>query len=59
MNCTRCHGLMVPARLQEEAEARYGETSSGWRCLLCGEVVDYLIMANRNGDHESIPQRIS
>jgi hypothetical protein len=50
MNCLRCHGLMVPTKL-EDAE---GSTrcSSGWQCLLCGEVVDAVIAANRKGRHE-------
>ena len=45
MSCRRCQGLMVTIRL-EDAE---GTTCcfSAWRCLLCGEVTDPGIKANR------------
>jgi hypothetical protein len=57
MDCTRCHGLMVPTRLEEGIDARSGECSFGWKCVLCGEVIDSLIMANRKGHHEPLPHR--
>jgi hypothetical protein len=50
MNCRRCHGLMVTIRL-EDAESST-RCYSGWQCLMCGEVVDSGIKANRRGHQE-------
>ncbi len=47
MECSRCGGFMVQEEffgLQEEA---FPVTSLGWRCVMCGEVVDSVIAANR------------
>ncbi len=57
MNCLRCHGLMVPTRLEEAVGATSGESISGWKCLLCGEVIDSVIAANRKGHQEPMPSR--
>lgn len=57
MNCLRCHGLMVPARLEEAVGATSGAPTCGWRCLLCGEVIDSVIAANRKGHAEPLPNR--
>ncbi len=42
MKCHRCGSLMVFERF-------YGpsEYFLGWRCVLCGEIVDQLILENR------------
>jgi len=50
MSCRRCQGLMVTIRL-EDAESST-RCYSGWQCLLCGDVVDSGIKANRKGHHE-------
>ena len=49
MNCRRCQGLMVTTTLEDGG----GSTVcfSGWRCLLCGAVIDSGINANRTGPH--------
>lgn len=46
MDCPRCHGTMVVDHFVDLL------TSSeiwmpGWRCLMCGEVIDPLILKNR------------
>jgi hypothetical protein len=43
MKCYRCNGTMV-------YEVFYGEDGefAGWRCVLCGEIVDNVIVKNRN-----------
>ncbi len=51
MICPRCHGLMVPLTLVD-VEASASCVSAGWRCLLCGEILDSVIVANRNGPLE-------
>jgi hypothetical protein len=42
MKCHRCGGIMVLERF-------YGASDhfSGWRCVLCGEIVDPVIFENR------------
>ena len=42
MKCHRCDSVMV-------YEKFYGpdEHFLGWRCILCGEIVDQLILENR------------
>lgn len=48
MTCERCNGLMV----REQIVDLQGQSSSlcieGYRCLLCGDVVDSLILEHRN-----------
>jgi hypothetical protein len=42
MRCHRCGSVMVYERF-------YGpdEHFSGWRCVLCGEIIDQVILENR------------
>lgn len=56
MICPRCHGLMVTITLVDE-EGSAGCVSSGWQCLLCGEVIDSVIVANREGPREPMRNR--
>jgi hypothetical protein len=49
MHCLRCHGLMVTIRLEDVGSSSL--CVSGWQCLLCGEVTDSVINANRNVPH--------
>lgn len=47
MNCLRCHGLMVPTKLEDtEGSTR---CFNGWHCLLCGDITDAVIATNRKG----------
>ena len=43
MKCNRYKGMMV-------FEKFYGisENFSGWRCVTCGEIIDQMILENRN-----------
>jgi len=45
MSCSRCQGLMVRIDLEDAGSSTY--CFSGWQCLLCGEVTDRGIKANR------------
>ncbi len=47
MTCPRCQGLMVSIPLEDRECSAPGESILGWRCLLCGELVDETIVANR------------
>jgi hypothetical protein len=49
MHCLRCHGLMVTLRLEDVASSSL--CFSGWQCLMCGEVIDSVIIANRKELH--------
>jgi hypothetical protein len=42
MKCDRCGSAMIQ-------ETFYGphEHFLGWRCIYCGEIIDYLILENR------------
>jgi hypothetical protein len=42
MKCHRCGSVMVYERF-------YGphEDFSGWRCVLCGDIIDQVILENR------------
>lgn len=54
MNCPRCHGVMMAVKMVELATS---EAVGGWRCLLCGEVTDSVIEANRKGHIEPVRNR--
>jgi len=43
MRCGKCGGLMV----YEKFIGREIEDFSGWRCVICGEIVDEVILRNR------------
>ncbi len=46
MQCTRCQGTMVIDYFLDMEES--GEVwMPGWRCLMCGEVIDPLILKHR------------
>ncbi|HLZ35817.1 MAG TPA: hypothetical protein VKP13_17580 [Nitrospira sp.] len=49
MNCLRCHGLMVTLRLEDAGGSSL--RFSGWQCLMCGDVIDSVITANRKQLH--------
>jgi len=55
MTCPRCQGLMVSIPLEDRECSAPGELILGWRCLLCGELVDETIVANRKSVRE--PER--
>ncbi len=42
MKCPRCNGLMIYERYQDMLEVFYA-----WRCVICGEVVDDVVIRNR------------
>lgn len=46
MNCPRCSGSMVHENFYGAGEG-LSWYYPGWRCLLCGEIVDKVILSNR------------
>lgn len=53
MTCLRCRGLMIATALMDVG--RSTDRHSGWQCLMCGEVTDPVIAANRK--HHLEPKR--
>jgi hypothetical protein len=47
MFCQRCRGLMVRDRFMDFWDEGGQMYFSGWRCVVCGEIVDSVILANR------------
>ena len=43
MNCDRCHSPMVHQKFYDPQGQFWG-----WRCVLCGDIVDPLILENRH-----------
>ena len=48
MSCSRCQGFMWPYELRDEAGGRAYDSSPAFRCVICGELVDSVILTNRN-----------
>jgi hypothetical protein len=42
INCHRCGGLMVCEEFYDPHDHFWG-----WRCILCGEIIDQVILENR------------
>ncbi|HIE65468.1 MAG: hypothetical protein ABGX83_01185 [Nitrospira sp.] len=47
MNCPRCHGRMAPETFQDLHDDTGRLCFSGYRCMACGEILDPVIMSNR------------
>lgn len=58
MECTRCHGVMVPDVFEDLDDDTGALAFQGWRCLLCGEIVDPVIAANRRERPAPLLRRI-
>ena len=54
MECPRCKGVMVSDRFQDVADETGAMKFSGWRCILCGEILDPVIFANRQTHQEPL-----
>lgn len=54
MNCSRCTGLMIRDDLQDETGL--GQFVA-WRCLICGEVLDPVILENRSAPPKPMVNR--
>jgi hypothetical protein len=56
-DCPRCRGLMVTITLEDVGGSTSREAFSGWQCLLCGEIIEPGIVANRKGHQEPTRHR--
>ncbi len=51
MECPRCHGTMIVDHFVDMATS--GEIwMPGWRCLMCGEIIDPIIESHRQQQQE-------
>jgi hypothetical protein len=57
MKCLRCQGLMLSIGLEDSGNTTNRESFIGWQCLLCGEVIDPGIAANRKAHSEPVKNR--
>lgn len=53
MTCERCDGLMVTERIYDLGMS-HDCCVDGYRCLLCGDVVDAAILQHRRQSSEAI-----
>ena len=54
MNCDRCQGLMVHELIWDPQGMSSGVRATGYRCVLCGDVVDAVILDNRRRSTASV-----
>jgi hypothetical protein len=48
MSCHRCHGFMCPVDLLDRVSGSGDDSFRAWRCVACGEIIDLVIVRNRN-----------
>ncbi len=47
MRCSRCKGLMLIERFFDYRDDTGQIDFTGWRCIICGEILDSVIAGNR------------
>lgn len=52
MNCSRCNSAMIADNFTDLMDDCGVIGITAWRCLTCGEVLDPVILANRNNRPE-------
>ncbi len=57
MMCQRCQGLMVSVTLVDIEGTVMREPTLGWRCVLCGAIVDPTISQHRKGPPKPPPRK--
>ncbi len=50
MDCPRCKGVMAQEVFEDLLDDTGNLSFNGWRCLICGEILDPVI-ANHRGSH--------
>lgn len=53
MTCERCDGLMVGEQICDLQETNGEICANGYRCLLCGNIIDATILNNRKRSTEA------
>lgn len=57
MTCTRCEGLMVLERFEDLQDDTGQINFHAWHCLVCGEIMDQVIITNRRNQSGPILHR--
>jgi hypothetical protein len=57
MNCPRCNGLMLVERFQDVWDDAGDIHFNALHCLVCGEIIDPVIMANRQNQMKPLANR--
>jgi phage major head subunit gpT-like protein len=47
MHCLKCNGKMAHERYYDFLDETGKYSFEGWRCLVCGDIVDPVILGNR------------
>ena len=47
MNCPRCNSIMVGDVFEDLSDDTGSLNFNGWRCPICGDILDPLIIKNR------------
>ena len=54
MTCDRCNGLMVSERIYDFQGMSVDLCVDGYRCLICGNLVDSVILENRSRSTDAV-----
>ncbi len=57
MNCPRCTGLMIRGDFLDSLDEAEQRLFADWRCLICGEIIDPVILMNRSAAAEPMSDR--
>ena len=57
MKCPRCAGYMSCETFEDIRDDTGQLQFDGWRCLFCGEIIDPLILDNRQNMHSPIESK--
>jgi uncharacterized Zn finger protein len=54
MGCPRCRGEMAYEVFQDMQDDTGNISFYGWRCIICGEILDSVIVSNRKNRPEPL-----
>ncbi|MBI4401828.1 MAG: hypothetical protein HY581_09380 [Nitrospirae bacterium] len=54
MECPRCKGAMVEDVFEDLRDDTGSLNFTGWRCIICGEILDPVIVTNRESRPEPL-----
>ncbi|MBI1820384.1 MAG: hypothetical protein HY036_03410 [Nitrospirae bacterium] len=57
MECPKCKGLMVFEQFYDYQDDTGKASFTGWRCILCGKILDPLIDAHRQNRIPALTSR--
>ena len=52
VGCPRCHNLMVEETFVDRETSPSVSSFTGWRCLICGEILDPIILEHRRAQRD-------